>query len=204
METSEIDQDFCALIEKIIRNCNTEVYRYLHHYTFRENNKSLSFNHCKLYFNPNYWISCPQFKANILYVNGVLDKNTANNKIIMTVYDSVVREVIDTISIDAESTISHMFYDSETGLVFASAGIRNGDEEEDSILIIEPISKEVYKISLGSDQEELKEGDVGSLVVKTYNKEEGLIYAASVYSQGETQHYILLNIRLKEGKLPQK
>jgi energy-coupling factor transporter ATP-binding protein EcfA2 len=201
IEVSEIDQDFFAMIEKIRRNCNIEMYQYLHHYTFRENNGFLSFNHHKLYFNSNYWIPCPQFNGDTLYINGFLEKKTNDNKIITTVYDSVAREVIDTIPLDAESTIGHMFYDNETGLLFAAAGIRKGEEEEDSILVIEPTSRKVYKIFLGSELDEGKEGDVGSLIVTSYNKEEGIIYAASVYSQGGNPALYVIKYSIREGKI---
>jgi hypothetical protein len=184
IESSEIDQDFHTFIEKVVGNCNSELYLYLHHYKYHHNNGFLNFSHNKLYFNENYYISCPQFKNDIIYVNGTSERNSPRSKSTITIYHSVLREIIDTISIGTEATISHMFYDRESGLLFAAAGVKNGERIEDSILIIDPVSQQVYKIWLGSDESEGKEGAVGSLVVYSFNKKKGIIYAASVYAEG--------------------
>jgi hypothetical protein len=154
-----------------------------------------------LYFNTNYYVSCPQFNEQILYMNGVPERGSAKSRSTITHYNCVDREIINTISIGAESTISHMFYDNKSGLLFAAAGVENNERTEDTILVIDPVSKKVHKIWLGDDESEGKEGAIGSLVVHSLDREKGIIYAASVYSDGGNPALYIIRYQISGDKI---
>jgi AAA15 family ATPase/GTPase len=206
ISTEEIDQDFHHFVEKIIENCNNDAGEYLRNYDLL-GKEFVEFYINKRYFNDFYYLACPEFNSNLIYVDGTLiyvdgtlnhkDKTKRSHQSMITIYDWNELKTVDSISLGKKIKIINMVYDRKSGLLFATGEIRQKDSLIDSLLIIEVTTGRVHTKELLLDYKVGKEGALGSLVVNTFNEKSGIIYAASVYSHGGNKVLYMVSYSIK-------
>jgi hypothetical protein len=197
----EIDADFKTLVDKIVFNLGTEVYKYL------EQSNEIPNEDLVNIYKRRITSQSPQLalavEGNRMFLGGNINTNTSDNIMdSITAADYLLKSIQKVIPLNRDSkairtTVYDLKYESSCKILVSVAEINlrrqneNYDSATSSLLIIDPKSTHLIRHSIFIEETSNKEGNIDQVTVYMKNKFEGTIYFSMIYFNGGSNLYCM-------------